>query len=170
MEEIWKSIEECPGYFVSNYGNIKSYRTKKEVILKPRLIGPKENNKYLDIEYNSTKNGKKHYKVHRLVAKYFIPNINNLPVVNHKDRNPLNNCVTNLEWVSHQENVCHGTKKLNKTSVYTGVSWDKQQSKWKAQININGRNKNLGRFATELDAYNKKVSYENSLGIVNKYN
>lgn len=43
--------------------------------------------------------------VHRLVAMAFIPNPDNLPEVNHKDRNPLNNNVRNLEWCTHEYNV-----------------------------------------------------------------
>jgi hypothetical protein len=52
--------------------------------------------------------GKKHTKfVHRLVAQTFIPNSNNLPIVNHKDGNKLNNHVDNLEWVTSAENKKH---------------------------------------------------------------
>lgn len=47
----------------------------------------------------------KRFLTHRLVASAFIPNPNNLPVVNHKDTNTLNNCVDNLEWVTIEENV-----------------------------------------------------------------
>ncbi len=48
---------------------------------------------------------KKHY-VHRLVAEHFIPNPDNLRDVHHKDNNPKNNDVSNLEWLSHKDN-CH---------------------------------------------------------------
>lgn len=53
--------------------------------------------------------GKKWYKrVHRLVAKTFIPNPNNLPQVNHIDGNKLNNDMNNLEWCTNADNTQHG--------------------------------------------------------------
>ena len=53
-------------------------------------------------------NGKKKTTfVHRLVALAFIPNPKNLPQVNHKDGNKLNNNVDNLEWVSDNTNQIH---------------------------------------------------------------
>jgi hypothetical protein len=56
--------------------------------------------------YRLSKNGKKKmFYAHRLVAEHFLPNPNNLPVVNHIDGNKLNNSVTNLEWVSYSENT-----------------------------------------------------------------
>ena len=65
-----------------------------------------------------TKNGKqKRYKIHRLVAEAFIPNPNNYPQVNHKDCNPLNNKVDNLEWCNAKYNINYGDRgiKFGKT-------------------------------------------------------
>lgn len=50
-------------------------------------------------------------KVHRMVAETFIPNPMNLPTVNHKDGNKLNNHVENLEWLSVGDNLRDGLKK-----------------------------------------------------------
>jgi hypothetical protein len=49
----------------------------------------------------------KFVKVHRLVAQTYIPNPENKPQVNHKDKNTHNNCVDNLEWVTAKENTIH---------------------------------------------------------------
>lgn len=57
------------------------------------------------------KDGKsKHFQVHRLVAQAYIPNPDNLPCVNHKDENKLNNCVNNLEWCTVAYNNNYGTR------------------------------------------------------------
>lgn len=53
-----------------------------------------------------TKNGEsKNLSVHRIVAEAFLPNPENLPEVNHKDENPRNNNVKNLEWCTRQYNI-----------------------------------------------------------------
>ena len=57
------------------------------------------------------KDGNKHaLKNHRLVAETYIPNPEGLTDVNHKDENKLNNNVSNLEWMSHEDNMNYGTK------------------------------------------------------------
>lgn len=95
----WKLIEGFGGtYSVSNYGEVRNNKTGK--LMKPR----KNETGYLRI--NLTKNGKpKCMRVHRLVTQAFIPNPENKLQVNHIDFNRENNCVSNLEWVTNQENT-----------------------------------------------------------------
>jgi predicted nucleic acid-binding Zn-ribbon protein len=66
-------------------------------------------------------------KVHRLVAMLYIPNPNNLPQVNHKDGNKLNNNFENLEWCDSKHNIRHAHK--------TGLSDNKHLKKKVKQIN-----------------------------------
>lgn len=101
--EIWKDIKGYEGiYQVSNLGRV--YNSKYHRFLSTPTNRKK---KYVDVALN--KNGvAKSYKVHRLVADAFIPNPNNLPFVNHKDENPSNNCVDNLEWCTNEYNLKYG--------------------------------------------------------------
>ena len=67
------------------------------------------------------KNGKRsRFSVHRIVAITFIPNDNNLPEVDHIDRNRQNNCVENLRWVSKGQNVANSDNKKRVRCVETG--------------------------------------------------
>lgn len=76
------------------------------------------NPKYLYVELG--RDNKKY--IHRLVADTYLPNPENLPCINHKDENPFNNCINNLEWCSYQYNNIYGhrlekaikTKKITK--------------------------------------------------------
>ena len=114
--EQWKNIEGYEGlYQVSNEGRIKSlhreiiYKDGRKKVLEERIL----HNFISDLGYYHVMLSKdgvpKRYKVHRLVAKAFIPNPENLPVINHKDENPKNNVVENLEWCTQGYNVHYGT-------------------------------------------------------------
>jgi len=107
MEEVFVRIEDYPKYYVSNLGRVLSLKGKKERFLKVRI--GKDGYYYVTL---NKKGKKKSFKIHRLVAKTFISNPNNLPCVNHKDENKLNNCVDNLEWCTWQYNSNYGTAKI----------------------------------------------------------
>ena len=105
--EIWKDIEGYEGlYQVSSLGRVKRlYKNDKEKILK--LMS----DRYGYLRVNLYKEGKrKQSKVHRLVAKAFIPNLDNKSQVNHRDEDKTKNRVENLEWATSKENSNHGTR------------------------------------------------------------
>lgn len=96
MKEIWKKISDS-GHEVSNSGNI---RNSAGLHLKQWTLSTG----YKQIQFKHK--GKK-YSVHRLVALAFIPNINNLPFVNHLNHNRSDNRVENLEWCTQSRNIQH---------------------------------------------------------------
>lgn len=157
--EIWKEVKGFEGlYEVSNLGNVKSFikwHGTNERILKGGVDAYGYNNVIL------TKNKiRKTRTVHQLVAEAFL---NHKPcdyemVVNHKDLNPRNNCVDNLEIVTQRENA--NQKHLKSSSKYVGVCLRKDTNKWRATIWVNGENKVLGCFDNEIEASN---AYKNAL-------
>lgn len=103
--EIWKPIEEFPNRQVSNLGRIK---TIKGSIMRPSLRGRARD--YLGVTLSVTKYKSVSMLIHRIVAKAFCPNPNNLPQVDHIDGNKLNNEASNLEWVDQNENMRRAIK------------------------------------------------------------
>ena len=106
MEEEWREIEGFNGmYLISNKGRVKSYKQRKEKFLSTH----KTHGNYIIVNLSS--NGKnKSYRLHRLVAKAFIPNVDNKPDVNHIDGDKSNNRSENLEWCTKSENMKHASK------------------------------------------------------------
>lgn len=98
--EVWRWIRGYEGlYQGSNKGRVKSFYSGEGRILTPLHA----KGGYLRVKL--TKDGKvRTLFIHRLVAKLFIPNPENKPEVHHRDDNPANNCVENLEWVTEKEN------------------------------------------------------------------
>ena len=125
--EIWKDIKDYEGlYQVSNLGNVRSldmiimqlhYWSKKYVkhIYKGRLLkGSKNSNGYKVITLHKGKKTEKKL-LHKIIAETFIPNPNNYNYINHKDNNPSNNNVNNLEWCTQSYNIKYAYEKGNKT-------------------------------------------------------
>ena len=111
MKEIWKDIDGYEGlYQVSNLGRIKVLaHTFKRYSSERILDFSKYDHKYISV--NLYDGNKCHIvSLHSLVAQAFIPNPDNLPMINHKDENPSNNRADNLEWCTHRHNDSYGTK------------------------------------------------------------
>jgi len=107
---LWKEVDGYEGlYLVSDEGEVISLRHEPPVMLKGGLRG-RSGLFYKFVTL--TKDGEeKKFSVHRLVASAFIENPNNLPEINHKDENTLNNRADNLEWCSRQYNIDYSKSK-----------------------------------------------------------
>lgn len=103
-------------YFITNDGKLYNEKTKRWY--KDSLSGGYH-------KYDLIQNSKKYSKLtHRLVAEAFIPNPLNLPVVNHKDGNKLNNSVENLEQISYSRNILHSYYEVGHKNVQQVGKYD----------------------------------------------
>ncbi len=100
--ENWRFVKGAEDYMVSDKGRVLSLKGKEKRMLKIDVDHCGYEYVRLSMKGLLIKN-----RVHRLVAKSFLPNERNLPEVNHLDGNTLNNCVENLEWCDHYDNMQH---------------------------------------------------------------
>ncbi|MBL7738438.1 MAG: NUMOD4 motif-containing HNH endonuclease [Chitinophagaceae bacterium] len=112
---IWKDLKNFGGlYQINNEGTVKSLDryvyhngNDKFQFIRGRKISMRVNNHgYLSIRLSRDSKTATRF-VHRLLAETFIENPLELPFVNHKDGNKLNNALDNLEWVTHSQNMKH---------------------------------------------------------------
>lgn len=120
----YPGIEFGTKYIITKAGKVISTKTRKEMKLGMR------NSYYWACLTDS--NSKQHcVYVHRLVAYNFIPNPNNYPIINHKDEDPSNNNVDNLEWCTYSYNATYNDahikrgKQISETIKRKGGSWNK---------------------------------------------
>lgn len=112
--------------FLENYKVYEDGRVQRinsdNIMCSPSFVG-----RFLTPE--TTKNGyqrvtlcrhgkTKRFQLHRLVALTYLPNPDNLPIINHKDGNPQNNHVSNLEWCDYSYNLQHSYNALNRDKQY----------------------------------------------------
>lgn len=143
--EIWKDILETNcRYQISNTGKVRS----KEMVLdcglgrthsrKGRVLVPRKNNRgYFRVSLDG-----KNVFIHRLVAKYFVANPNDYPVVNHKDEDKTNNNADNLEWCTYEYNTHYGSclKRVADSSnshAVIQIMPDGEERHWKSLREVN---------------------------------
>lgn len=105
MSEHWKTVKCCEDYEVSDLGNIrlrgytKVYEDGSSRWVDPQSVTIVQNPKGVKLVHI---NGREEI-VHRLVATEFLENPNNLPLVEHINRDQSDNRVENLRWVSRSD-------------------------------------------------------------------
>ncbi len=137
--EVWRPVVGYEGcYEVSNHGRVRScdrvheqkgrYGQIVRHFYKGQLLSPRLRRCYMAVTF-CIDNKLIAFSIHRLVAKAFVPNPDNLPCVNHKDECKTNNHADNLEWCSILYNNKYG-ERLDKVA--------KALSKPVEQLSIDG--------------------------------
>lgn len=126
MEEIWKDMCEFDNlYQISSLGNVRSKKRtitfkdgRKKEFPDTNLIASDNGNGYMRVTISYFGKRKKYF-IHRLVAKYFIPNPNNYNQVNHINFKKDDNNIENLEWCSAKMNMLHSKHQKRNNKTYT---------------------------------------------------
>ena len=108
-EEVWKDVIGYEGlYQVSDQARVRN--SKGQILKQCVKVGKCVYYKYVQLY----KDGRYKMKyVHRIMAECFLPNPNNLPIINHKDEDGTNNRLDNLEWCTVEYNSNYGNAKRN---------------------------------------------------------
>lgn len=145
------SIIGYENYLIFKDGVIINANTGKEI--KPNLY-----NGYYQL--NLSNNNKKIKKyIHRIVAEAFIPNPENKPCIDHKNRIKTDNRIENLRWVTHLENMQNKSDYKNNTCGTSNVYYDKINKRWRYDKTIN-KVRHLKWFKTEQEAIDYKHIFE----------
>ena len=167
--EVWANVAGYEGrYQVSDLGRVRSvqdnhgnYRVRHKAMSRSATVG------YLYVKL-FIKDKMVNVPVHRLVAKAFVPNPRNKPMVNHVDGNKRNNKAGNLQWATCSENHAHAYRtglrnadhvtrrnlgtKAGTASKYHNVSWDATRQRWRAAVKHRGKMLEQRRFNSERAA------------------
>jgi len=141
------------------YEDGRIWSNKSNIFLKQRL--DKDGYQTVGLWIKNVK--RKTYSVHRLMGELFLPNFNNLPEIEHKDRNKLNNSLFNLKWETYS-NQSHNQKIYStNTSGVKGVSYNKKNGKWIGSMMIN-KKRPTRQFKTKEEA----ILYRKELEVLSK--
>lgn len=156
--ERWEIIPDFIDYEVSNFGEVRSYKTnrnKNRVV--PAILKKGRNSAgYYTVSLHNSQGAKTH-KIHSLVACCFLPSkTDDKLIVDHKDNDRLNNKVDNLQYITRRLNASKDRR--SKTGI-TGV-FETASKKFMSHLEVDGKKVSLGIFKTQeqaRDAYQNKL-------------
>lgn len=156
MKEIWKEVPDYKDYEVSNLGRVRSNKRLIPIILKQNACSAG----YLGVNLSNC-NGRKRFSTHGLVAVCFLnhqPDKLNGLVIDHINRDKLDNKLVNLRLVTRRDNLSNTSRDM--ASEYIGVTFSKRLNKWIARITLNKKRIHLGVFQNEHEAH---LAYQKAL-------
>jgi len=125
--------------------------SRRKAKIKGRWLKPSRNgNGYLQLIFK-VEGREKTLLLHRILAETFLGCVEG-KYIDHIDGDISNNSLDNLRICTIQQNNWNSKPTNVATSKYKGVSWNKNESKWKVSIAIDGKQRHLGTFADEVDA------------------
>ena len=165
-KEIWKSIKGYEGlYEISNKGRVKTLK-RKGVIVDKILKQNLNSRGYYHVGLSKNKKSKT-IMIHILMRNTFFDKKSNNKdfEIDHINGIRIDNCVDNLQLLSHRQNLLKGhLQNGRKSSKYSGVYWDKTAKKWRVNIWTYGGSKYLGLFRNEYQAH---LVYQKELKRIN---
>lgn len=129
--EVWLDIKGYEGYYqISNLGRVRSldreikvsdtrYRQPRRVVRRGRILKHTRSGSDRQLVFLQREGIATNVAIHRLVALHFIPNPENLPVVNHINHDHHDNRSTNLEWCTQSHNIQHAIDAGRMPHVFT---------------------------------------------------
>lgn len=152
-------IKDFDKYYITDCGKVISFKFNKPKIMKTTHC--KKGYEYVKL----SKNNKTYHKaIHRLVGFHFINNPHNKPEIHHKDNNPSNNNVLNLEWVTRKENLEHSYKTLPPTRNFVKCFLVNEEGNYKKSFNskkdaCDFASENFGCSNSSMVRYGKSGKY-----------
>jgi len=127
-------------------------------------IDNKHNKRYIHVHLTNNEGKRKHFNLHRIVYKAYHPNwdiMNGITdnSIDHIDGNKLNNNIDNLRVVTNQENQFNRTKAK-------GYYFNKNTNKWRARLQLDGKNIHIGYYDTEEEAHQSYLTAKENIHII----
>ncbi len=150
--ERWEPIKNFSKYLISDLGRVLSLSRKRYRILKPTLF---KRCGYMYVTLYEDGNHQK-FRVHKLVLEAFVGPCPEGHECNHKNGNKTQNCLDNLQWVTHMENVQHAIEAgLSKPSY--GMLGKQHSESTRKKMSYAHKGMNAGEDNTQAKLDNIKV-------------